>query len=472
MAAPQAWTLSNSPPTFLRSSRDAPTFSAFALRCDSLDAVRSRRDYTYLPNGQLGTIAGKTAGNVAWTVTMRYDERGRPLTIVYSGGDSIELFWDESDRLIDTAITHASPISGVTIVRWHYHYVGGTLLAASRELSTPPVAPATKPTIAVKRFWVITDERGLPHRVLDEQGAEYWKATWDASGWRTMQTQAAEMNWMPFGLPGQLVLRDTEAYASGTEGGTTVTRFRAPLILNQWRAYDALTGTYLQPDGADVLGRSDPEGYAYARSSPVNTVDLSGAKSVRKKGSIGQSTSFPGCTDSQNTALTNAISSALKKLATCKDGFCGFDGGASLRRNWLNSLAGLQMECVSPLFGEASFDKTRMGALDGTLVVNPGRIWKSGQIPAPVLAFTSIGLAKPRTAWGYAAFLSTARFCLAALVAHEALHPVFRTFYADDLLLNKPHQLLQDFFGPPAYTEQEREGMIENAPTDCKLCEK
>ena len=192
-----------------------------AFEYDSLDAVRSRRDYTYLPNGQLGTIAGKTAGNVAWTVTMRYDERGRPLTIVYSGGDSIELFWDESDRLIDTAITHASPISGVTIVRWHYHYVGGTLLAASRELSTPPVAPATKPTIAVKRFWVITDERGLPHRLLDEQGAEYWKATWDASGWRTMQTQAAEMNWMPFGLPGQLVLRDTEAYASGTEGGTT-----------------------------------------------------------------------------------------------------------------------------------------------------------------------------------------------------------------------------------------------------------
>ncbi len=136
---------------------------------DSIDPVRSRRDYSYPPNGQLGTISGKTASNASWTVTMRYDEHGRPLTIVYSGGDSMELFWDESDRLIDTVITHASPVSGVTIVRWHYHYVGGTLIAAFCGLACTNRTSSIKKTeqcrVEYQRDWdtheKLTTEHGL-----------------------------------------------------------------------------------------------------------------------------------------------------------------------------------------------------------------------------------------------------------------------------------------------------------------------
>ena len=433
-----------------------------AFEYDSLDAVRSRRDYTYLPNGQLGTIAGKTAGNVAWTVTMRYDERGRPLTIVYSGGDSIELFWDESDRLIDTAITHASPISGVTIVRWHYHYVGGTLLAASRELSTPPVAPATKPTIAVKRFWVITDERGLPHRLLDEQGAEYWKATWDASGWRTMQTQAAEMNWMPFGLPGQLVLRDTEAYASGTEGGTTVTRFRAPLILNQWRAYDALTGTYLQPDGADVLGRSDPEGYAYARSSPIEFFDPSAQATYM--GNMLPAPAFPGCSSSQRLAISAHLLKAAMNLAKCTEGLCGELGGRAFRAAWLQSLLLLRYECVSPWFGQATFSGRVLGLLNGYL---------SDGVNNNILGITSSK--KMKAALSINSFLGFGG-CLALTLGHEALHPVFKKFYLDDLMGDTlPHITLEEAFGPKTLSigsfVDEVDPTIEDTAVKCKLCD-
>lgn len=44
---------------------------------DSIDPVRSRRDYTYLPNGQLGTITGKTPTSVGYTTSVNYDHEGR-----------------------------------------------------------------------------------------------------------------------------------------------------------------------------------------------------------------------------------------------------------------------------------------------------------------------------------------------------------------------------------------------------------
>ena len=92
---------------------------------DNFDPTRSRRDYTYLPGGQLGTISGRTPGNAPYTVTMRYDERGRPIVVSSTIGDSYELFWDDVDRLISVQITPIGPrgtAPQILSIRWHYHY--------------------------------------------------------------------------------------------------------------------------------------------------------------------------------------------------------------------------------------------------------------------------------------------------------------------------------------------------------------
>ncbi|HPH67874.1 MAG TPA: hypothetical protein PLF40_19080 [Kofleriaceae bacterium] len=296
------------------------------------------------------------------------------------------------------------------------------------------MAPATKPTIAVKRFWVVSDERGLPHRLLDEQGAEFWKATWDASGWRTIQTQAAEMLWVPFGLPGQLVLRDTDAYASGTESGATVTRYRAPIILNQWRAYDALTGTYLQPDGADVIGRLSPEGYVYAFSSPITVTDVSGGRGRGDllRGAVPdywQRNFDPSC-DAMKPALLNAINDAIDEIRDCRFGDCGKgDGSLNFRRQWLMAMMTGNFLCATkghpvqvPYSGTDGSEGTDTVAVDylGHLQGAQSRF-----------GFTRPGansqLYDRYTVLGENFDGGKKETCLARVVAHEAAHAVYLT---------------------------------------------
>jgi hypothetical protein len=80
---------------------------------ESFDSTRSKRSYTYLPNGQLGSISGRTSSNVRVSASILYDERGRPSTIAeyvdFVLADSYELFWDDADRLVAVNIIFATP---------------------------------------------------------------------------------------------------------------------------------------------------------------------------------------------------------------------------------------------------------------------------------------------------------------------------------------------------------------------------
>jgi YD repeat-containing protein len=222
-----------------------------ALGRRSFDEVSSvgssRRDYTYLPNGQLGSVSGVDGNGQPYTTSVRYDAEGRPLTI--QNTHLYELFWDDADRLI--AVSRSAP--GTTTILWHYHYLGSTLLAMTRVI---PGAGGT-----TKRFWAASDERGLIYRLFDEQGATFWQARWDATGWRQIVGTPQPNMWVPFALPGQIILEGTEAFAGST---TTV---RAPIALNQWRAYDPLLGAFLQSDSLDHRTRLTPEGYVYGCGS-------------------------------------------------------------------------------------------------------------------------------------------------------------------------------------------------------------
>ncbi len=318
---------------------------------DSFDVIGSRRDYTYLPNGQLGTISGQRAvSHHAYTYTMRYDEKGRPLTIsdfltqFGQQQDTYELFWDDADRLIAVQITPGgSGHGGKPPIRWHYHYLGGTLLAATRELSAADFCCSSiYPPVAT--YWAVTDERGLIHSFYDFQGALYWRARWDASGWRAYVGTPQPEIWVPFGLPGQVVLGTTRIYPGSTRdateaiamNGTNIAWFRPPIALNQWRAYDPLLGAFLQPDGADHEGRTDPEGYVYARHRPTNMIDPTGRQAYWWNGSLLQHRAFDTCTPDHAWKLNNAISAAVKAVDECSFGWCGPGNvsGEDFKRMW------------------------------------------------------------------------------------------------------------------------------------------
>jgi RHS repeat-associated protein len=293
----------------------------------------SRRDYSYLPNGQLGTVEGETPGHEPYLVTMRYDTEGRPITLSRSSGPAEahhELFWDDANRLIAASIL--SP-DGTHDVRWHYHYFGDVLIAATRELS----GGAT----SMKRFWVVSDERNLIARMVDEQGATYWQASWDATGVRSLIGDPQPDMWVPFGLPGQLILEGTEA--AGASGTAT----RPPIALNRLRAYDPLLGSFLQPDPADQTGRLLPEGYIYGRGNYVGRVDVSGAYSEelealnrqipqRWRKSFDDSCKMFSPDVYKILNDSNLVDKIAADIDNCKNGKCGDDvfAGKNIKRQW------------------------------------------------------------------------------------------------------------------------------------------
>lgn len=375
---------------------------------DDFDPVRSRRDYTYLPNGQLGMISGQTRDGTPYSVAIRYDERGRPHTI--SAWDNYELFWDESDRLIAVQITPEAVAGRPDSIRWHYHYLGTRLLAATREITR---SGAT----ATNRFWAVTDERGLLHRLVDQQGATYWQARWDATGISRTVGQAQGEMWVPFGLPGQIVLGSTavltdlgssiqpgtEAFAEGVDASWT----RPPIALNRWRAYDPLLGAFLAPDPLDAQGRPNPEGYAYARHAFPFRFDPTGLIS----------TMF--CDEKQ---IKDAATSAIDQINKCILGACtGFPGSEGFRRSWVSVISNSMFLCVSSdtpwlswAFGVAQVDRDgRVWTYKESVLIDSGGLGRA----VGILDWMIIGDPNaPRP------ILTGGSRCLAQFIAHEALH--------------------------------------------------
>lgn len=357
----------------------------------STSATLSRRDYTYLPNGQLGKVTGRDLAGQRYTIEVRYDEEGRPLTIA-SGTDAYELFWDDANRLTGVVIT------GGTTVSWHYHYLGSTLIAATRVIPNPWPQPPS-----VKRFWAVTDERGLIYRWLDEQGATFWQARWDASGWRQIVGTPQPNMWVPFALPKQVAIEGTAASA----GGNTV---RPNITLNTKRAYDPVLGAFLVSDAKDQAFRLGPEGYYYGRNNPVGLLDATGDSSEASNRALalllGQTLGFDAsCSLVDREQLTNAVASAIGQIQTCTSGECGLPGGENVRRKW-----------IAALFRETYYCPKKDGsypylvATDNLLNTLRGHAvawtFPEDEFPNSFMSPASLG--------GFG--------CMAQHVAHEALH--------------------------------------------------
>jgi YD repeat-containing protein len=427
---------------------------------DSFDTSRSRRDYTYLPNGQLGTVSGRTSGNVAYTATVRYDERRRPVTITEY--DYYELFWDDADRLIAVQITFGScRLGGIWCLGstnygaalWHYHYLGDKLVAATRELHA-----AVDAHVDVKRFWPATDERGLIYRMVDEVGSTYWQAHWDASGWRTWVGTPQPETWVPFGLPGQVLLAQnvittgaagpivwgTEASASGTGGTWT----RPAIALNGQRAVDPLLGAFLQADDSDMRGRNTPEGYIQGRNNLIAYVDPDGNRSQ----STLLDTPYPSynidssCSDRMGL-IEQAINIAAMAVANCVAGGCGGTED-TINRRWVNAIYSGNYGCVNSgqsfatthYFKGVEYRNTYQWQLDA-IGVRMDRYGQTGN------TYWQSATALTNMAYGDTVYVrdtvlgpivgQNTRYllgpgydedkCLATQIAHEALHAVMNT---------------------------------------------
>jgi hypothetical protein len=422
-----------------------------SFELDSRDPVRSRRDYRYLPNGQLGQVLGQTPDGAPAGFTIRYDERGRPIlltgpTFFPLGQDRYELFWDDADRLIAANILFSAPrfagadTGWVTSARWHYHYLGSMLLAATRELVTSPTEAA------VKRFWVASDERGLVHRFVDDQGATYWQARWDATGWRTWIGQPQPEMWVPFGLPGQIVLGKTVVFDAAGESevtwGTeavaadpTGTWTRPPIALNQWRAYDPLLGAFLKPDLADQAGRLSPEAFAYGRSSPAAYADEDGllSSALYPWDRFGSPLIDISC-GYRFLELNNAIALAFKAIEECFGSNCTPGGpDDTKRRLWLHSIASARYKCPN---GPGNWAYQLVGEGRGYYAYwyddadkrvhrrKRDAIGNDGIDQEPFVAFNDSAVGRSIADQGIYLAPYTGP-CLAETVAHEAAHSAF-----------------------------------------------
>jgi RHS repeat-associated protein len=282
----------------------------------------------------------------------------------------------------------------------------------------------------------------------------------------------AEDMWIPFGLPGQLILDKTIAYASG--GGFTHTR--PALALNQWRVYDPLIGAFLQPDGADLKSRLAPEGYVFARAAPTEFTDPSGLSSrlfysfgdhlfnrLLEDG-IGPGVSYQfdsSCNDEDRLTYMIAHNLAFLKLVICAKGICGSSRG---KRAWLATLSLGEVHCRT-----ANNYNTRFGP-DGDWA--PG---VDGVLHSPTEGDAyALSREGPDGRSLFSAFaLEDSSECLASVIAHEAVHrsidilPVYG--------INPVHTALWPLlpFALPTSvrrTLHDEETFVENSVEDCFDC--
>ncbi|MCL4228295.1 MAG: hypothetical protein KJZ91_27840 [Myxococcales bacterium] len=188
----------------------------------------------------------------------------------------------------------------------------------------------------------------------------------------------------PFAFPGQLIAPGTHIE---DDVGT-----RPALVLNNARVYDPLLGAYLQPDPADPYVRT-PEGYAYARNNPLHWIDPTGMRSIPESSRVADGLWFEdscGVTARGIVGVGTAI--AAVKLTTCLA--CILNPG--LRDRWHLALL-----------------KAREGGA-------PGEQGRDGQMTAPRNTYVS----------AVALVVGGASFhglnCMAAALAHEALHQAIR----------------------------------------------
>ncbi|MBK9030670.1 MAG: hypothetical protein IPL61_04915 [Myxococcales bacterium] len=267
------------------------------------------------------------------------------------------------------------------------------------------------------------------------------------------RSTATRFLWMPFALPGQLVLADTAATGRG------------PLAANGARAYDADLGIFLAPDPADPVARIVPEGYAYARNNPLHFADPSGGAAMTYWDTddhpfYGPERTFfvdQGCDPAMAQMVRAALRQAITAIASCTDGACGPLGGTALRARWLYSLSVGRYACENRETKTATYGPLSYKFVNGTL-------------PGHGAAFTDAGaVAGNKRMQGLlrqkVTFLGSdiSLMCLAGNLAHEALHPALLSLDAHDLHAPQRPEWAEVFLAGAAMVDSRRVTRSERA---------
>ncbi|HEU4730495.1 MAG TPA: hypothetical protein VFT22_21500 [Kofleriaceae bacterium] len=284
-------------------------------------------------------------------------------------------------------------------------------MAATREI--------VGATTDVKRFWPVSDERGLIYRMLDEDGATHWQAHWDATAWRSLDGTPQQDMWVPFGLAGQILLEHTEA--SPGQGAASV---RPAIVINQLRAYDPFPGSFLQPDPADQSPRLLPEGYLFARGEYLAHSDESGEKSnIREQYNRlippGWELRFDASCADRKQELLAAINEAITEIDRCPLEKCDAAGFApNLKKQWIFALLTGRNYCVKP-----------NGSVQTPIYQAPTRANKKGDVLVSLKseAFALMRMDPGTTLGARITVFGTSSPCLKRSVAHEAMHGVMKT---------------------------------------------
>ena len=231
--------------------------------------------YSYTPNGELFTKTDSETGDVT---TYYYDALGNLLSVEPPDSTLIEYVIDGQNRRIGKIV------DGVLSKAWLYKDQlkpiaeldgSGNLTARfvyGSKTNTPDVILKYNGGV-VTTYRVISDHLGSPVMAVNVNNASDvpFTAEYSAFGERTVTSDAASEDWMPFGFAGGMYDADTG-----------LTRFGA-------RDYDAEVGRWTAKDPIRFDGGINL--YAYVGNDPANLMDLTG---VAPTGSGGASSSGAG----------------------------------------------------------------------------------------------------------------------------------------------------------------------------------
>jgi RHS repeat-associated protein len=244
------------------------------------------RQYTYLPNGRLGTIAGKTVEvvpggyllDVDYVVALAYDDQGRVFHMARTSlgeTETWDLHYDALGRIIATRWTPKAS-SGASVTDNLYAYLG--------EIRVARVQVDT----GAMRYWSVDDGLGTAFEEVSEAGLSTLRDR-EAFGTTTNSSTGALTFGFPgqFEIPGTTVLRGEQCIAGcGVPGvpcpPTCGLYFMRPGLQQNWhREYDPAVGRYLELDAMDERSsRGLAQTWNYAVSDPVNMVDRDGREAT------------------------------------------------------------------------------------------------------------------------------------------------------------------------------------------------
>jgi RHS repeat-associated protein len=245
---------------------------------DENTSTFDNRNYFYDGQGRLRSITLKQPASTVGTyhdhqITILYDHRSRPMTVydlnVTTGVTRSEvLLWSATDELITRFTTPNTTVPAQFVAE---------LFTQIEPIATGVLRLDYTAGFTERRFYDVHAPLGLPIARYEFTTAGTTSSTWTGDffpfGELKAETGTTSLR-PPWRFEGQLELAGSDARYWN---GTTNTKLRETLALNQWRVYDPRLGQYTTPEPYAYRGHEVYSSvYGYALLSPTRYYDPTG----------------------------------------------------------------------------------------------------------------------------------------------------------------------------------------------------